>query len=267
MDSSSSTPHFLDLITTFGPEERSCEAHGPYVSTGRSFRGRPANWTGCPECAKEEAARKTEAERAAERERARRAAEEAINATAIPARFRTRSFDSFVADTPELTKALGIVKAYADSFAQHLKAGTGLILAGPPGTGKSHLAAAALLQLAPDHSCLYATVSQVIRSVRDTWRKESETSERQIIKRLGNDIDLLVLDEVGVQYGTDAERNTLFDILDRRYADMRPTILISNQQGEELKETLGDRLYDRMRETQRLVAFTGESYRPKARLA
>lgn len=267
MDTSSKPESLGDLIKSVGPIEQTCAKHGVFQTIGRSFRGGPVMWSRCPGCAKEDADGRAEAERAADRDRARRAAEEAINAAAIPVRFRTRSFESFVADTPELTKALGIVKAYADSFAQHLKAGTGLILAGPPGTGKSHLAAAALLQLAPDHSCLYATVSQVIRSVRDTWRKESETSERQVIKRLGSDIDLLVLDEVGVQYGTDAERNTLFDILDRRYADMRPTILISNQQGEELKETLGDRLYDRMRETQRLVAFTGESYRPKARLA
>jgi DNA replication protein DnaC len=225
------------------------------------------NWTGCPKCAEEQSRRQSEEERAVAQERAKRMAEEAINAAAIPARFRNRTFESFVADTEQLAKALATVKAYADEFKRHLSAGTGLILTGPPGTGKSHLSAAVLLQLAPDHLCLYTTVSQLIRAVRDTWRKDSETSEKQLIKRLGSDVDLLVIDEVGVQYGTDAERNLLFDILDRRYADMRPTILLSNLQGDALKEVLGERVYDRMRETQRMVTFTGESYRPKARLA
>ena len=259
----------------FQPEQEDdlmCGRHGTYVSRGRLLGGK-VRWSACPRCADENrikdelerAARLRELDAEAQKERARKAVEESIESALIPARFRLRTFESFVADTEELGAAYRTVKAYADGFAGSLRSGAGLILSGPPGTGKSHLAAATLLQLAPDHVCLYATVSQVIRAVRDTWRKDSDRSEREVIKHLGMEVDLLVLDEVGVQYGTDAEKNLLFDILDRRYSEMRPTILISNLHGEALKEVLGDRVYDRMRETQRMVIFTGDSYRAKAR--
>lgn len=265
MDTSSNQPSIADLIKTVGPVKQDCPTHGRFETVGRSFKGGPVIWKMCPGCSKDSEVKRTQDLRAADLDRARKAAEAAIDAAAIPARFRDRTFESFVADTDSLAKALATVRAYADDFKRHLRTGAGLILIGPIGTGKSHLSAATLLQLAPDHLCLYMTVSQVIRAVRDTWRKDSETSEKQLIKRLGSDVDLLVLDEVGVQYGTDAERNLLFDILDRRYAEMRPTILLSNLHGDGLKEVLGERLYDRMRETQRMVTFTGESYRAKAR--
>lgn len=265
MDTCPKAPSLAGIFEVFGPEVRQCEAHGPFESTGRSFRGGAVRWSSCAACANEARLKEEKAKADLALERARKAAEEAIESAAIPQRFRLRTFDSFVADTEELAVAYRLVKAYADGFREHLRAGSGLILSGPPGTGKSHLAAATLLQLAPDHTCLYATVSQVIRAVRDTWRKGSERSELEIVRQLGRDVDLLVMDEVGVQYGTDAEKNLLFDILDRRYSEMRPTILISNLHGEALKEVLGDRVYDRMRETQRMVIFSGESYRPKAR--
>lgn len=41
-------------------------------------------------------------------------------------------------------------------------------------------------------------------------------------------LNLLIVDEVGAQYGTDAEIKSLFDVLGQRYGDMRSTILISN---------------------------------------
>lgn len=38
-------------------------------------------------------------------------------------------------------------------------------------------------------------------------------------------VPLLVIDEIGMQYGTESGQNHLFDVLGRRYRDMMPTIL------------------------------------------
>ncbi|MDP0953484.1 hypothetical protein Q6283_29845, partial [Klebsiella pneumoniae] len=70
---------------------------------------------------------------------------------------------------------------------------------------------------------------------------------------------------VGVQYGTDGEQTILFDILDRRYRDMQPTIILTNQDVKGLQEYIGERTFDRLREVSRLVTFDWESYRPVAR--
>jgi DNA replication protein DnaC len=96
--------------------------------------------------------------------------------------------------------------------------------------------------------------------VRNTWRKDSEKTETQVLQMLAS-IDLLVMDEIGVQYGTDAEQVTLFDIIDKRYRDMMPTILLTNLNAKLMREFLGDRSYDRLREGGLWVPFDWESHR------
>jgi DNA replication protein DnaC len=110
----------------------------------------------------------------------------------------------------------------------------------------------------------YMTCMELIQILRSTWRKDSEVSELRMLDRFAK-IPLLVIDEVGVQYGTDSEQNHLFDVLDRRYREMMPTILLTNQDKDGFKTFVGERVYDRMTECARWVSFTWQSYRPQAR--
>lgn len=74
--------------------------------------------------------------------------------------------------------------------------------------------------------------------------------------------DLLVIDEIGVQFGTETEKMILFDILNARYEQVKPSILISNLAIEELKTYIGERVLDRMWEGGgSILAFTWDSYR------
>lgn len=242
----------------------SCLTHGDYTATGTRYMGRREIWTGCAFCAAERTLRErqSEAERLATATRARM--ESMIDDAAIPLRFIGRSLANFRAETKEQKQALMVSQDYARTFAANLRSGKGLIFSGLPGTGKSHLATAILQAIMPEHNGLYITCMGVIRAVRGTWRKDSEKSESQVLNALGG-ADLLVLDEIGVQYGTDGEQTILFDVLDRRYRDMRPTILLTNQGMDGFKSFVGDRSYDRLTETNRWVAFDWGSYRPQAR--
>ena len=111
---------------------------------------------------------------------------------------------------------------------------------------------------------MYSTVPELIRAVRDTWRKESKFSTTQVIESMRS-MDLLVIDEVGVQTGTDGEQVILYDILDGRYRDCMPTVMVTDLDGKAMRQAIGDRLYDRLRETSRRVLFDWDSHRPKAR--
>lgn len=239
--------------------EKVCESHGPYIST----RIIGTRFSRCPEC------QRLMAEARAMAEQKRIAAELALRMegwlgrAAIPARFIGRTFDTFNATTPEQKRALAALRDYAEDFDANAKRGHGLILTGKPGTGKSHLAVS-VLQSLPGRYVMYATCLDLIRMVRETWRKESQKSEREVLNHLGG-LELLVIDEMGVQYGTDGEQTILFDVLDLRYRNVKPTILLTNQDSEGLKSYLGERSFDRLRETCRLVAFDWESYRPQAR--
>lgn len=237
-----------------------CEKHGAYMSRGISL-GRKMHWFGCPTCGEiAEAAARVESERvAAIREQER--LEAAIGRTGVPHRFREKTLASFIADTPQKRKALAVAEEFAANFASHYEKGTMLVFSGLPGTGKSHLANAILMDLArAGRSGMYLSAIDAIRMIRDTWRKGSEKSETDVLNTLSR-AQLLVLDEIGVQYGTDSEQVNLFDIINKRYQDMKPTILITNQGKAGMMEFLGERSFDRLREGGMWVAFDWPSQR------
>lgn len=255
-----------DALTREQLEDRTvnCEKHGEYVSSGVRYFGRREVWTPCPACHEEKLARERqeEAEKQAKLERER--LEQMLDSALIPRRFIGRSFENFRAETPAQQKALSVVREFADDFESHLRRGSSLILIGKPGTGKSHLAIAALQSIMPKYCGLYVTCMQIVRAVRATWRRDSERTEGEVLSDLAS-VPLLVIDEIGVQYGTDGEQTVLFEVLDRRYRDMMPTILLANQSLDGIKQYLGERTYDRLTETGRIVVFDWQSYRPQAR--
>lgn len=239
----------------------SCGEHGDFEA--KNLFGRI--WSRCPACSEKSAIETRKQQEEEERRERERRARKLLGRAAIPTRFIGRNFDNFEADTDAKRQALTTMRDYSESFEEYASKGKGLILSGKPGTGKSHLASA-VLQAHIERDVLYATCLDLIRMVRETWRKDSEQSERQVLAYLG-ELDLLVIDEMGVQYGTEGEQTILFDVLDARYRDMQPTILLTNQGVDGLRGYLGDRTFDRLRETCRIVAFEWESYRPKARSA
>lgn len=201
-----------------------------------------------------------------ESDRQRRVIEARHKASGVPARFAAAAFDGFERRTKQIGTALDAVHDFVTNFADHAKAGRCLILAGPAGTGKTHLACAAIRALCDQNKrAQYVKLGDAIRRLRDTWRKDSDETELQVLRELRY-ADLLVLDEVGVQYGTDGERVHAFDIIDGRYSDMRPTIIITNCKAEELVEYLGDRVVDRLMENGgRMLVFDGASNRTRAK--
>lgn len=247
-----------------GSKTMQCEAHGEYLSAGTRYLGKREIWTPCPDCEEARLTAELQAQAQAAAKAAQSRIEAAIGQAAIPQRFVGRSFDNFHADTPQKRAALQALQDFASDFEAKSKQGATLILSGLPGTGKSHLAIAVLQEIMPEHVGLYTTCMGAIRAVRGTWRKDSEQSEAQVLDTFGT-VPLLVLDEIGVQYGTDGEQTILFDVLDRRYRDMKPNILLTNQDRAGFKQFIGERTYDRLTEISRWVSFDWSSYRPQAR--
>jgi DNA replication protein DnaC len=74
-------------------------------------------------------------------------------------------------------------------------------------------------------------------------------------------VDLLILDEVGMQYGSEGEQVILTDVIDQRYRDMLPIIILTNQDRKGLAEYLGHRAFDRLRDCGLWESLDWESYR------
>ena len=108
-------------------------------------------------------------------------------------------------------------------------------------------------------TALFLNVVDAFSKIKETYAKKSENSESDVLNQFCN-IDLLILDEFGVQVGSEHEKLLLFRIINTRYENLMPTILISNLSALEIKN-FEHRIYDRLKEGGFLLTFTGESMR------
>ena len=267
---SDETRQICEVITACGglltrtDIESECPVHGKYIAHITKLGNKVVGTTGCPSCARENEERlaqelaRQELEAASKREAER--VEKALQRSRIPADFKRKTFDSFVADTENQRGALALAKRFVAGFEKAKEGGYGLLFHGNCGTGKSHLACAILQALMPSVDGLYTRVSDIVRYVRSTWSKSSDVSDFDAIQ-LFVDVDLLVIDEVGVQAGSENEKQILFSVIDARLSENRPTIFLTNLEPQELPKCLGIRIADRIKGKCVLYRFTGESKR------
>ncbi|WP_115308981.1 ATP-binding protein, partial [Kingella potus] len=235
------------MLTPLSETQKHCDRHGTDY-TERVYR----RYTqGCPECAKEAEQQRRQAEEAAlaarQAEQQRRIIEQRIGMARIPKRFAERTVAGYCVDADNRPQRYNIerIKAYAHEFSQG-HSGRNLAPAGQSrGTGKTHLACAVARHVIRNCGGMarFASVSELNRTVREAKSYGSAYTESQIIAAFGG-YDLLVIDEVGVQSGTDAESRALFDVFNERYQNCRPTILISNLDFNGLREAVGARIAD-----------------------
>ncbi|MEX9222672.1 ATP-binding protein [Providencia rettgeri] len=180
----------------------------------------------------------------------------------IPPRFANETFETFKATTQPAKHNLTVCQQYVNTWEDRKNAGEGLIFCGIPGTGKTHLAVSIAREIAEDlqESVFITTAARIIRAFRRTWSGNSEFSELDVLAKYC-DPDLLIIDEIGVQYGTDSERNILFEVINDRYEYLLPTILVSNLPLNELEEMLGERVVDRLLQGGTVLTFNWPTYR------
>ena len=182
----------------------------------------------------------------------------------VPARFQEASLDNYRPENGKAQKILATLREYTAKFEQHRRLGLLLILCGKIGTGKTHLACAVLRELALTLGVCgkYSTAYKAVQEIRSSYKSDRVTELQALEEFIKPDI--LVLDEIGMQLGTDSEHLLLFSLLNGRYEELKPTIVISNLTLEEVKKYLNDRIYDRLRENGGgVLAFDWESWRQK----
>lgn len=222
-----------------------CEKHQTeYLEDNRTASG---NYEGeCPHCK-------------SERESAFRAAVamdrrvKRIKQSGLPARFHDRTLGNYRATDSKQQSALDAVKSYCADL-DGLRNGRSLLMIGSVGVGKTHLAAGVINALVkPDNKvdAVYTTARDMIRDIRSTW-KNPDRDESDAIDYYAKP-SLLVIDEVGVQYGSESEAILMFDVIDKRYGSRLPTVFISNLKLAEVKAILTDRIIDRLREDNGLI--------------
>jgi DNA replication protein DnaC len=211
-------------------------------------------WFG--ECACAEARREAQArERQLEEHRAR--VRRLLGQSGIGLRHREASFENFV-----VTPATGPLASACCTFAERFPDdGAGLTLAGPPGTGKTHLGVAITRRLIDHgHAAVIVNVPQLLLTARGTFAHERPQRFDDLLQLLTT-CDHLTLDDLGRERQTEWAQETLYLILNARYEDRRATTITTNLDLEALRRRIGEPVLDRLAETNRAYWCQWPSYR------
>jgi len=262
MDSQiNSTPEATSQKTPSSTRTVACPEHGDYEAKVimlpflQEERVEP-----CPKCSELRAAEYKRQETARLEESRRWKIKEYRDMCGVPPRFTAKTLDNLQFKTPAQKNILKGIKNYLQALIKSTSAS--LILCGKPGTAKTHIGCALVMGVV--NACKSAqivTTANLMRQVKATYSRDSEETEEMVFAEYGG-LDLLVIDEVGVQFGTETEKLIFYEIIDRRYNNMLPTVLISNLTADELCTFIGERAFDRFKEDGgAILAFDWESYR------
>lgn len=250
------------LKAPFKDASGTCEIHGDYTTQVLVIGGVPRE-PECMECLQ----KKIRDERQAESTRIASESEGKLRASrlagiGLPKRMAGKRWSDYKPGNAGAAVNLKACQEFAANWSETARVGANLIMTGATGNGKTHLASVLCKQVAVENNVrpLYTTVSGMMRYIRATYSGNCEYSELDALTRFGG-ADLLVIDEVGVKLSSEHERSSLFEVIDMRYQDELPTVVISNLSIAEIKQHIDERLVDRLSENGTLLVFDWESHR------
>jgi len=214
-----------------------------------------------------------------------------LAAARIPKRYEHCELSNFEFDGPH--RSLAPARMAACRFVEEYPVeNTGLLLVGGVGVGKTHLAVGIIkeLILSKGIQCLFCDYRELLKQIQNSYNQSVQATELDVLHPVF-ETEVLVLDELGAVKPTQWVWDTVSLVLNTRYNDSRTTIITTNfpnlqerirpysassQSAEAAKhsaekETLGDRITERMRsrllEMCRTVSVEGDDFRQKFRSA
>lgn len=219
----------------------------------------------------EEEKRKLMEERIQRQQAMQKRIDRLLGKSGIKKRFQQRTFANFITDTPQRKRAYAIAKSYADSFSTNYEKGIGLYIEGTYGTGKTHLAAAIALQLISEGTpVICKTSGDLLSDIKKSY-DDGNVSEAEILD-VYKKVKLLVIDDLGKEQCTDWSVSILYQILNDRYESMKPTIITTNFNKDDLVTVMTPRgsdktkisaILSRLKEISKVISMVWEDFRTK----
>lgn len=158
----------------------------------------------------------------------------------VPERYRHCDFENYEADNEienvsreqlaawnrSLTQAKLVVQRFATEFPVGNE--NGLLLMGPCGVGKTHLAVAALKEITlRGHSGLFYDYRELLKEIQDSYNSENQATEMGVLEPVLQ-AEILVLDDIGSSKPSLWALETVGHVLNTRYNEKRVTLLTTN---------------------------------------
>src|SRR6201988_2302581 len=168
----------------------------------------------------------------------------------IPKRYEHCDFESYVTDladgktwTAQHSQSLKQAKLLAQGFVRDYPATEkGLLLMGPSGVGKTHLAVAALKELiGRGHNGLFCDYRELLKEIQASYNPASESREMGVLEPVRT-AEILVLDDLGANKPSAWVLDIIGLVLNARYNEKRMTILTTNYFEETAAPDPGARL-------------------------
>jgi len=193
---------------------------------------------------------------------------ERVEAAGIPERYRDCRFENFSDTNLSLKKAKSVAREFVDTWPA---VDAGLLLLGPSGRGKTHLACAILSELVANKGVagLYVDFSDLLMKIQTSFRPDADLSKESILQPMA-EVEVLVLDELGASKPHPWVLDVLYNLLNTRYNRKRVTIVTSNFEDEpdaasgerdRLEDRVGSRIRSRLFEMCLMITMRGDDFR------
>lgn len=164
-----------------------------------------------------------------------------------------------VSQREHMTSVFNFCREYANHFT---KKAQGLIMYGGTGLGKTHLSLAiANVVTERGYDVYYGSIQSIMQKLEKEHfgRKNEEESEKEAIINA----DLLIIDDLGVEFVTQFTTAALHDILNTRMLKGLPTIISTNLEMDEIYEKYTQRIASRLFGSSVPIAFCGKDIRQR----